>query len=92
MWSGDVGNDWKTLRYQISAGLGLVSTGLPWWTFDAGGFAHGLEDFGHIVVIGIAVADKQNIHGKSSENISLILLYQRMAAITRVLPKFFRNS
>lgn len=38
LWSGDVGNDWKTLRYQISAGLGLVSTGLPWWTFDAGGF------------------------------------------------------
>ncbi len=38
LWSGDVGNDWKTLRYQISAGLGLVSTGLPWWTYDAGGF------------------------------------------------------
>lgn len=38
LWSGDVGNDWQTLRYQIAAGLGLVSTGLPWWTYDAGGF------------------------------------------------------
>ena len=37
-WSGDVGNDWQTLRYQIAAGLGFVSTGLPWWTYDAGGF------------------------------------------------------
>lgn len=37
-WSGDVGNDWETLRRQIVGGLGLVSTGLPWWTYDAGGF------------------------------------------------------
>lgn len=38
MWSGDVGNDWKTLRYQISSGLNFVATGIPWWTYDAGGF------------------------------------------------------
>ena len=38
MWSGDVGNDWKTLRHQISSGLGFVSAGIPWWTYDAGGF------------------------------------------------------
>ena len=37
-WSGDVGNDFKTLRHQIAGGLGQMSTGLPWWTFDAGGF------------------------------------------------------
>lgn len=37
-WSGDVGNDWKTLRYQLAAGLNFVATGLPWWTYDAGGF------------------------------------------------------
>lgn len=37
-WSGDVGNNWETLRRQISAGLGQMSTGLPWWTYDAGGF------------------------------------------------------
>lgn len=38
LWSGDVGNDWETLRRQLAAGLNLVSTGLPWWTYDAGGF------------------------------------------------------
>lgn len=38
VWSGDVGNDWETLKRQFAAGLGLVSTGLPWWTYDAGGF------------------------------------------------------
>ena len=38
VWSGDVGNDFETLRRQITAGLGLISTGLPWWTYDAGGF------------------------------------------------------
>lgn len=37
-WSGDVGNDWETLRRQISAGLGMMASGLPWWTYDAGGF------------------------------------------------------
>ena len=37
-WSGDVGNDWETLRRQIAGGLGLMSSGLPWWTYDAGGF------------------------------------------------------
>ena len=38
MWSGDVGNDWETLRRQITAGLGLQAAGIPWWTYDAGGF------------------------------------------------------
>ncbi len=37
-WSGDVGNDWETLRRQIVAGLGISVCGLPWWTYDAGGF------------------------------------------------------
>jgi len=37
-WSGDVGNDWETLRRQIAGGLNLMATGQPWWTFDAGGF------------------------------------------------------
>jgi len=38
LWSGDVGNDWETLRRQIAAGHGLMAAGLPWWTYDAGGF------------------------------------------------------
>lgn len=37
-WSGDVGHDWQTLRRQLVGGLGQMAAGLPWWTFDAGGF------------------------------------------------------
>lgn len=37
-WSGDVGYDWETLRRQIAGGLGQMAAGLPWWTYDAGGF------------------------------------------------------
>lgn len=37
-WSGDVGNDWETLRRQIAGGLNQMASGLPWWTYDAGGF------------------------------------------------------
>ena len=37
-WSGDVGNDFVTLKRQIAGGLGQMASGLPWWTFDAGGF------------------------------------------------------
>lgn len=37
-WSGDVGCDYKTLSYQISAGLGMMAAGQAWWTYDAGGF------------------------------------------------------
>ena len=38
LWSGDVGNDWDTFRRQIVAGLGVQAAGVPWWTYDAGGF------------------------------------------------------
>jgi alpha-D-xyloside xylohydrolase len=37
-WSGDVGNDWDALRRQLAGGLGQMAAGLPWWTYDAGGF------------------------------------------------------
>lgn len=37
-WSGDVGNDYKTLERQIVGGLGQMAAGVPWWTYDAGGF------------------------------------------------------
>ena len=36
--SGDEGNDFETLRRQVNGGLGQMAAGLPWWTFDAGGF------------------------------------------------------
>ncbi len=38
LWSGDVGNDWQTLKYQVKAGLSVSAAGHPWWTYDAGGF------------------------------------------------------
>lgn len=38
VWTGDVGNDWETLRRQITSGLSCNASGLPWWTYDAGGF------------------------------------------------------
>ena len=38
LWSGDVGNDWEAFRRQIVAGLGVQAAGVPWWTYDAGGF------------------------------------------------------
>lgn len=37
-WSGDVGHNFETLRRQITGGLGQMAAGLPWWTYDAGGF------------------------------------------------------
>lgn len=37
-WSGDVNNDWNAFRKQIIGGLGQNAAGLPWWTYDAGGF------------------------------------------------------
>jgi alpha-D-xyloside xylohydrolase len=38
LWSGDVGNDWDTFGRQIVAGLSVQAAGIPWWTYDAGGF------------------------------------------------------
>jgi alpha-D-xyloside xylohydrolase len=38
LWSGDVGNDWETFRRQLTAGMGVQAAGVPWWTYDAGGF------------------------------------------------------
>jgi alpha-D-xyloside xylohydrolase len=38
VWSGDVGNDFATLRREITAGLDYSASGLPYWTTDTGGF------------------------------------------------------
>ena len=38
VWSGDVGHDWETFRRQIVGGLNMMASGIPWWTYDAGGF------------------------------------------------------
>jgi len=38
LWSGDIAATWDTLRRQITAGLGLCASGLPYWTVDIGAF------------------------------------------------------
>jgi alpha-D-xyloside xylohydrolase len=38
LWSGDTSARWDVLKKQISEGLNLCSSGLPWWTTDIGGF------------------------------------------------------
>jgi alpha-D-xyloside xylohydrolase len=37
-WSGDIGATWDIFRKQIAAGVNFSMSGLPYWTFDIGGF------------------------------------------------------
>jgi alpha-D-xyloside xylohydrolase len=37
-WSGDITSTWTALAKQIPAGLGFSVSGMPYWTFDTGGF------------------------------------------------------
>jgi alpha-D-xyloside xylohydrolase len=39
VWSGDLAARWDDLRDQISAGVNISLSGLPYWTHDIGGFA-----------------------------------------------------
>lgn len=38
IWSGDVASRWSDLKEQIAAGIGVGLAGMPYWTFDIGGF------------------------------------------------------
>jgi len=38
LWSGDTSATWEFLRNQITEGLNLCMSGLPYWTLDIGGF------------------------------------------------------
>ncbi|MEJ2384005.1 MAG: glycoside hydrolase family 31 protein [Xanthomonadales bacterium] len=38
VWSGDIVTRWSNLREQIAAGIGVGLAGMPYWTFDIGGF------------------------------------------------------
>jgi alpha-D-xyloside xylohydrolase len=38
VWTGDTFSSWRTLRDQISAGLNLSLSGVPYWNSDIGGF------------------------------------------------------
>jgi alpha-D-xyloside xylohydrolase len=37
-WSGDIGTRWEDMEAQIPAGLNYAMSGIPYWTFDIGGF------------------------------------------------------
>jgi alpha-D-xyloside xylohydrolase len=37
-WSGDIGTRWEDMKAQIPAGLNYSLSGIPYWTFDIGGF------------------------------------------------------
>lgn len=39
VWSGDLATRWDDLHDQISAGVNLSLSGLPYWTHDIGGFS-----------------------------------------------------
>jgi len=38
VWSGDIQSDWSVLHNQISGGLNLSLSGIPYWNTDIGGF------------------------------------------------------
>ena len=40
-WSGDIGASWEVYRRQIPAGINFSMSGIPYWTFDIGGFVLG---------------------------------------------------
>lgn len=40
-WTGDIGASWEIYQAQIKAGINYCYSGLPWWTFDVGGFVIG---------------------------------------------------
>ena len=37
-WSGDIASRWEDMEAQIPAGLNYALSGIPYWTFDIGGF------------------------------------------------------
>ena len=39
IWSGDIGSTWAEMKNQIAAGVNFSMSGIPYWTFDVGGFA-----------------------------------------------------
>ena len=40
VWTGDIYSDFDSLKNQVTAGMNMGLSGLPWWTTDIGGF-HG---------------------------------------------------
>ncbi len=45
VWSGDIACTFEELRHQITAGLNVSMSGIPWWHTDTGGFnRHATDD------------------------------------------------
>lgn len=44
LWSGDIESSFDSLRRQVTAGLHVAMSGIPWWTTDIGGFLNGDPD------------------------------------------------
>jgi alpha-D-xyloside xylohydrolase len=44
VWSGDIPPTFESLRAQVTAGLNIAMSGIPWWTTDIGGFLGGNPD------------------------------------------------
>jgi alpha-D-xyloside xylohydrolase len=44
LWSGDIPATYPSFRAQITAGLNVALSGLPWWTTDIGGWRGGDPD------------------------------------------------
>lgn len=44
VWSGDIDSTFETLEIQMKAGLNMVTSGIPWWTTDIGGFYGGVNE------------------------------------------------
>ncbi len=42
-WSGDIGADWSVYKKQIAAGVNHSMAGIPYWTFDIGGYSLGCQ-------------------------------------------------
>ena len=42
-WSGDIGSSWEVYKKQISAGVNHSMSGIPYWTFDIGGYSLGCQ-------------------------------------------------
>jgi len=42
-WSGDIGASWDVYKKQIAAGVNHSMSGIPYWTFDIGGYSLGCQ-------------------------------------------------
>lgn len=47
LWSGDICATWDVFRKQIAEGLNMGLSGMPYWTFDVGGFFTVNENWQH---------------------------------------------